>query len=236
MDKPAHLSQRPGVYQFAKADGAVLYVGKARNLASRVGSYFGADAPEKARRLVAEADRLETTITHNETEALLLEQRLIQSIQPPYNVLLKDGVRYAYLILQKNPLRLKTVRRQPGQPLPRGKVFGPFGKGGHRWELIRLLRVLYFQKTGRPLEKAEQAEAYALFESVLSGKTDLSGALKARMHEASKNQEYEKALLYKNRLAALRALDERQAVEQKTSAHQDVIGLAQDGTHGSVQV
>lgn len=235
MNKPATLPHQPGVYQFKNGED-VLYVGKAKNLASRVASYFSSDAPDKAKRLVLDASSVDITVTHTETEALLLEQRLIQSLQPEYNVMLKDGIRYAYLVLQKNPLRLKTVRRVPGQKFPKGKVYGPFGKGSHRFELIKYLRALYFQKTGKPLEKADQQDAYALFESVLEGKTDLKNQLQQRMHAASKNQHYEKALLYKNRLAALYALEEKQSVEQKTSAHQDVIGFAQNGTHVTVQV
>ncbi|MBI4360287.1 excinuclease ABC subunit UvrC [Candidatus Micrarchaeota archaeon] len=235
MNKPEALPNRPGVYQFKHGD-EVLYVGKAKNISHRVASYFSSDAPEKAQRLVLEATSVDVTVTHTETEALLLEQRLIQALQPQYNVMLKDGIRYAYLVLQKNPLRLKTVRRVPGQKFPKGKVYGPFGKGSHRFELIKYLRALYFQKTGKPLEKAEQDEAYALFETVLEGKTDLKDQLQERMKTASNNQEYEKALLYKNRLAALDALEEKQSVEQKTSAHQDVLGFGQDGERVAFQV
>ncbi len=236
MNKPASLPHAPGVYQFSKADGTALYVGKAKNLASRVGSYFSQDAPEKARRLVAEAERLETTLTHSETEALLLEQSLIQQHLPEYNVALKDGVRYAYLLLQKKPFRLQTIRRKAGHTVPKGKLYGPFAKGSHRWELIRLLRALFFQKTGKPFGASVGEEAYELIESVLDGHTDLRGELKTRMAAASTAQDYEKALRYKKRLQALDALDEHQAIEQKTHAHQDVIGFAQDGNRFAAQV
>ncbi len=234
MNKPTLLPHAPGVYQFSK-DGTVLYVGKAKNLASRVGSYFSQDAPDKARRLVSDADRLETTLTHSEMEALLLEQALIQQHLPEYNVMLKDGVRYAYLLLQKKPFRFKTIRRQPGQITPKGKLYGPFAKGSHRWELIRLLRFLFFQKTGKPFGSAENEDAYQLIESVLDGKSDIRTELKNRMATASKNQDYEKALRYKKRLDALAGMDEHQAIEQKTHAHQDVIGFAQDGNRFAAQ-
>ncbi|MBI5226184.1 excinuclease ABC subunit UvrC [Candidatus Micrarchaeota archaeon] len=235
MNKPLNLPHSPGVYQFSK-DGKVLYVGKAKNLASRVGSYFGQDAPEKARRLVQEAERLETTLTHSETEALLLEQALIQQHLPEYNVMLKDGVRYAYLLMQKKPFRFKTIRRQAGQAVPKGKLYGPFAKGSHRWELIRLLRSLFFEKTGKPFGSTENEDAYQLIESVLDGKSDIRTELQTRMVLASKSQDYEKALRYKKRLAALDAMDEHQAIEQKTSAHQDIIGFAHDGDHLAAQV
>ncbi len=239
MNKPTSLPHAPGVYQFSKADGTILYVGKAKNLAARVSSYFSQDAPEKARRLVAEAERLETTLTHSETEALLLEQALIQQHLPEYNVMMKDGVRYAYLLLQKNPFRLKTIRRQAGQPVPKGKLYGPFAKGSQRWEIIRLLRLLFFEKTGKPFGSAdtpENKDAYELIEKVLDGNADIRQELKNRMRRASSGQHYEKALRYRNRLAALDALEERQAIEQKTSAHQDVIGYAQDGDRLAAQV
>lgn len=235
MNKPPSLPHAPGVYQFSK-DGAVLYVGKSKNLAARVSSYFAQDAPEKARRLVADADRLETTLTDSETEALLLEQSLIQQHLPQYNVMLKDGVRYAYLLLQKKPFRLQTIRRKAGQSVPKGKLYGPFAKGSHRWELIRLLRALFFQKTGKPFGSSVGEEAYELIEAVLDGRADIRMELQDRMRQASQHQEYEKALRYKKRLEALDALEERQNIEQKTQAHQDVIGFAQDGDLIAAQV
>jgi len=238
MNKPTTLPHAPGVYQFLKG-GTVLYVGKAKNLASRVGSYFGMDSPDKARRLVAEADRLETTLTHSETEALLLEQALIQKHLPEYNVVMKEGVRYAYLLLQKKPFRLRTVRRQAGQSVPKGKLYGPFAKGSQRWEIIRLLRLLFFEKTGKPFgstDTPENQDAYDLIEKVLDGKADIRDELERRMNDASKEQHYEKALRYRNRLAALDALEEHQSIEQKTTAHQDIIGFVQDGDRLAAQV
>ncbi len=235
MNKPPHLPHAPGVYQFFK-DGRVLYVGKAKNLHPRVLSYFNADAPEKARQLVADADRLETTLTRTETEALLLEQALIQKGRPEYNVLLKDGIRYAYLLLQKNPVRLTTLRRQAGQAVPKGRLFGPFSRGSDRWELIRLLRALFFQKTGRPMTGTEGQEAYDLMERVLDGKADLRKDLEGRMRLSAEKPDFEKALAYRKRLAALSALKEEQVIEQKKSAHQDVLGFAQGGDRFAAQV
>lgn len=235
MQRPSTLSQAPGVYQFSKGQD-ILYVGKAKNLKHRVLSYFNNDAPHKAQQLVHQADKVETTVTRTETEALLLEQALIQEHRPPFNVMLKDGIRYAYLFLQKNPVRLTTLRRQAGQATPKGRLFGPFPRGSDRFELIRLLRALFFKKTGRPMTGTEGNEAYELMESVLDGKTNIRQELEKRMQAASTNQEYEKALVYKKRLAALLALHEEQIIEQKTSAHQDVFGFSKSGDTFAAQV
>ncbi|HLD75718.1 MAG TPA: UvrB/UvrC motif-containing protein, partial [Candidatus Norongarragalinales archaeon] len=150
--------------------------------------------------------------------------------------MLKSGIRYAYLLLQKNPVRLTTLRRKAGQSVPKGRLFGPFPRGSDRWELIRLLRSLFFEKTGRPMTGTEGEEAYALMESVLDGKTNIEEELQKRMKTASQDQEYEKALRYKKRLIALSALEEEQIIEQKSSAHQDIFGFAQAGENLATQV
>src|SRR4029453_1144218 len=106
------LPQKPGVYQMLDAATAVLYVGKARNLKSRVTSYFRASGlSAKTMALVARIADIQITLTASETEALLLEQSLIKKIRPPYNVVLRDDKSYPYIYLTDHTYPRLTFHR-----------------------------------------------------------------------------------------------------------------------------
>ncbi|WP_038031424.1 excinuclease ABC subunit UvrC [Thermonema rossianum] len=137
------LPDEAGVYRFYDAGGKLLYVGKAKSLRKRVRSYF--KAPEqlnrKTRRLVQQIDRIEYTVVPSEQDALLLENSLIKSHQPKYNILLKDDKTYPYICITEEDFpRILTTRRLDQY---RGEYFGPYARAGDMYELLDLLKQLF---------------------------------------------------------------------------------------------
>ncbi len=138
------LPELPGVYKFVGRGGEVLYVGKARNLKRRVLSYFqkarDPRCDHKTYLLVQQAHHIEWVVTDSEWDALLLENNLIKSYQPRYNILLKDGKTYPYLCITEEPYpRLLFLR----QKVVKGRYYGPFPAGGMVRTLLSLFRELY---------------------------------------------------------------------------------------------
>ncbi|MEQ7918303.1 excinuclease ABC subunit UvrC [Xanthomonas sp. WHRI 1810A] len=142
FDPSAFLSTcsgRPGVYRMFDADARLLYVGKAKNLKKRLASYFRktGHAP-KTGALVARIAQIETTITANETEALLLEQTLIKESRPPYNILLRDDKSYPYVYLSDGPFPRLSIHR--GAKKGKGRYFGPYPSAGAIRESLSLMQ------------------------------------------------------------------------------------------------
>ena len=120
------LTRQPGVYQMYNQDGKILYVGKAKNLKNRVSSYFRSSGlSPKTEALVKRIASIEVTVTNNETEALVLEQNLIKSQRPPYNILLRDDKSYPYVFLSQNE-DYPRISLHRGAKHKRGRYFGPF--------------------------------------------------------------------------------------------------------------
>src|SRR5271170_5592768 len=122
----ASLPRRPGIYRMFGADGELLYVGKARSLKDRVGTYFlASNAHPKVQALVQQIEAIEVTVTNSETEALLLEYNLIKAHKPRFNVVLKDDKSFPYIQLCEDHRfpRLEFYRASRAAP---GRYFGPF--------------------------------------------------------------------------------------------------------------
>lgn len=136
----ATCSNRPGVYRMFDAEAKLLYVGKAKSLKKRLASYFRKSglAPKTA-ALVARIAQVETTITANETEALLLEQTLIKEWRPPYNILLRDDKSYPFVFLSSED-EYPRLSLHRGAKKRKGRYFGPYPSAGAIRESLNLLQ------------------------------------------------------------------------------------------------
>lgn len=235
----ATVTTRPGVYNMYDATGRILYVGKAKNLKKRLTSYFSvANHSSKTQLLVTRIASIETTVTRSETEALLLEQTQIKQLHPPFNVLMRDDKSYPYIFIseQQDYPRLGFHR---GSQKARGRYFGPYPSGGAVRESLDLLQKLFkvrqcedsfFANRSRPCLQAQigrctapcvgaiSPEDYqrdiALAIKFLEGRsTEIISTLVESMAEASQQQRYEQAALLRDKIAALRHVNEQQCVE-----------------------
>ena len=255
------LTSRPGVYRMLGNDGNILYIGKARNLRKRVSSYFRRTGlSPKSRALVGQIVNIEITVTHTEGEALLLENNLIKKFLPRYNVLLRDDKSYpsVYLSSEQEFPRLAFHR---GAKRRKGSYFGPYPSAGAVRESLQLLQKLFrvrqcedsfFKNRSRPCLQYQikrctapcvgfiSPEAYA--EDVrntvmfLNGKSSaVIDALVGRMEAASRKQNYEAAAEYRNQIASLHRLQEKQYVSNE-KGDLDIIACAADSGCACVQV
>ena len=239
----------PGVYLYKDESGEILYVGKAKNLRSRVRSYFSnTDKPAKTRQLVSKIRSIDWIVVNNELEALLLEDKLVKQHAPKYNISLKDAKTFAYIALTRDPFpRILTSRRVSR----RLESFGPYTDGFTRQDLQRLVIRVFKLRVCRRLPKraclnfhiglctapcngsvtlkqyAEQVEQARAF---LGGSYEQTTAtLLSQMQQASKEQRYERAMVLRNQIASVRLLTERQIVDKERRFDQDVMVFRQLG-------
>jgi excinuclease ABC subunit C len=230
------LTARPGVYRMLDGNGRVLYVGKAKDLRKRVSSYFYRAQNLRVQHLVAQIRAIEVTVTHTEAEALLLESNLIKSLQPRYNVLLRDDKGYPYLFLSNDSFPRLAYHR--GAKKEKGRYFGPYPNAGSLRETLNLLQKLFpvrqcednfFRNRSRPclqyqikrctapcvgyISEPDYAKDVRDAELFLDGKTSqVIDDLAARMEQAAAALEFERAALYRDQIVRLRRLQERQYV------------------------
>lgn len=232
------LPEAPGVYRMYDAGGTLLYVGKAKNLRSRVSSYFTSSNPESRTRWVERVARLETTVVPTESDALLLEAELIQRERPRYNVLLREGTLRSYLELSDDPWpRLSTVRAR-GASAPRPNRFGPFSSNTELEDTLRLTQKAFrlrscpnsvFAHRSRPclqhsigrcsapcvrlIERDDYAQSVQEARSFLSGQhLAVSERLRLLMEAASQAHRFEEAARWRDRLAQMHEATPRPSV------------------------
>nr|WP_256835660.1 excinuclease ABC subunit UvrC [Pseudomonas oleovorans] len=237
----ATCSGRPGVYRMFDSEARLLYVGKAKNLKKRLSSYFRktGQAPKTA-ALVARIAQIETTITANETEALLLEQTLIKEWRPPYNILLRDDKSYPYVFLSDGDFPRLGIHR--GSKKAKGRYFGPYPSALAIRESLSLLQKTflvrqcedsYYRNRTRPClqyqikrckgpcvglvspeEYAEDVRHSVMF---LDGRSNaLSEELSASMEKASMALEFERAAELRDQISMLRRVQDQQSMEGGT--------------------
>ena len=257
----ANLTSRPGVYQMIDNEGEVLYVGKARHLKSRVSSYFRASGlTSKTLAMVNKIYDIRVTVTRGETEALLLEQNLIKSLRPPYNIQLRDDKSYPYILLSEGNVypRLSFYR---GSRHRKGRFFGPYPSANATRETLQLLQKVfrvrqcndsYFKNRSRPCLQYQidrctgpcvnlvSPEQYAMDVEYsvmfLQGKSSaLTKKLTARMEEAAEVHEFEKAATIRDQISDLRRIQEQQYVSNQ-GGDADVLAAAISGSNFVVHV
>ncbi|MDH4569152.1 excinuclease ABC subunit UvrC [Pseudomonas sp. BN414] len=250
----AACSGRPGVYRMLDAGGKLLYVGKAKNLKKRLASYFRKTglAPKTA-ALVARIVQVETTITSNETEALLLEQTLIKEWRPPYNILLRDDKSYPYVHLSDGDFPRLSIHR--GAKKKKGRYFGPYPSAGAIRESLNLLQKAflvrqcedsYYKNRTRPclqyqikrckapcvalVDPAEYAEDVRHSVMFLEGRSNaLTQELSTAMEGAAQKLDFERAAELRDQIAILRRVQDQQSMEGGTGDIDVVAAIATPG-------
>jgi excinuclease ABC subunit C len=250
----AACSGRPGVYRMFDAGGKLLYVGKAKNLKKRLASYFRKTglAPKTA-ALVGRIAQIETTITANETEALLLEQTLIKDWRPPYNILLRDDKSYPYVHLSEGDYPRLSIHR--GAKKQKGRYFGPYPSAGAIRESLNLLQKAflvrqcedsYYKNRTRPclqyqikrckgpcvglVDPTEYAEDVRHSVMFLEGRSNaLTQELSTGMEEAAQRLDFERAAELRDQIAILRRVQDQQSMEGGTGDIDVIAAIATPG-------
>ena len=257
FDSSAFLSTcsgRPGVYRMFDVDAKLLYVGKAKNLKKRLASYFRQSglAPKTA-ALVGKIAQIETTITGNETEALLLEQTLIKEWRPPYNILLRDDKSYPYVFLSDGDFPRLSIHR--GAKKQKGRYFGPYPSAGAIRESLNLLQKTFlvrqcedsfYKNRTRPclqyqikrckgpcvglVEPAEYADDVRHSVMFLEGRSNaLTDELSSGMQAAAMALDFERAADLRDQISLLRRVQDQQSMEGGTGDVDVVAAMVNPG-------
>ncbi|MBU6456648.1 MAG: excinuclease ABC subunit UvrC [Bradyrhizobium sp.] len=253
----------PGVYRMLNAVSDVLYVGKAKNVRKRLTSYARANAPLPARilRMIAATVAVEIISTATETEALLLEANLIKQLRPRFNVQLRDDKSFPYILITGDHWAPQILKHRGAQSRP-GRYFGPFASAGavnrtitalQRAFLVRSCTDAFFESRTRPclLYQIRRCSGPCTGEIDFPGYTELvreatdflSGRSRSvkqelahEMETASTELEFETAALYRDRLAALSAIQSQQGINPRTVEEADLFAIHQEGGYSCVEV
>src|SRR6266487_5388028 len=252
----------PGVYRMIDARGDVLYVGKAKNIRKRILAYRRA-AGHTARiaRMIGATATIEFVSTATETEALLLEANLIKRLRPRFNVLLRDDKSFPYILITGDHWAPQILKHRGAQSRP-GQYFGPFASAGavnrtitalQRAFLVRSCTDAFFESRTRPcllyqirrcsgpctreIDFPGYSELVREATDFLSGRSHaVKKELAGEMEKAATELEFETAALYRDRLAALSAIQSQQGINPRTVEEADVFAIHQEGGYSCVEV
>jgi excinuclease ABC subunit C len=258
-----HAPTSPGVYRMLNAANDVLYVGKAKNVRKRLSSYARVAAVQPARilRMIAATVTVEIISTTTETEALLLEANLIKQLRPRFNVQLRDDKSFPYILITGDHWAPQILKHRGAQSRP-GRYFGPFASAGavnrtitalQRAFLVRSCTDGFFESRTRPcllyqirrcsgpctgeIDFPGYTELVREARDFLSGRSRLvKQELAAEMEKASADLAFETAALYRDRLAALSAIQSQQGINPRTVEEADVFAIHQEGGYYCVEV
>ena len=261
-DKIPLISRNAGVYKMISSSGEILYIGKAKNIPNRLKSYASdTNLPIRTERMLSLTHSLETTTTNNESEALLLEANLIKKHKPRFNILLRDDKSFPYIYIG-NKDKWPQLTKLRGKKLKSGHYFGPFSSiGSANWTIkilqkIFLLRVCddtVFKNRERPCilyqikrcsapcvgHISEQDYMSTVKDAVdfISGKSRrIQKNLSKEMEKASKDLDYEKAAVARDRIKALTQIQTSQKINQTNLNEADVISAYKETGKTCIQV
>ena len=251
------MTAAPGVYRMYAADGSLLYVGKAASLKKRIASYFTKALPARTAAMVAQIARMDVTVTRTPSEALLLENQLIKSLGPRYNVLLKDDKSYPYVVLTREAWPRIAFHRGP-RSVP-GRYFGPYPGVLAVRDTLNLMQKIFrlrscedsvFRNRSRPclqyqigrcsgpcvglVQARDYAETVRQAGLFLEGRSDdLTAELTEAMEAASARLDFEEAARLRDLIGSIRQLQSRQYVDG-SAANLDVLGITMRGAQACV--
>ncbi|UCI32824.1 excinuclease ABC subunit UvrC [Mesorhizobium sp. B4-1-4] len=256
------LPNAPGVYRMMNATGDVLYVGKARSLKKRVTNYAqGRFHTARIGRMVRETATMEFVVTRTEIEALLLEANLIKRLRPRFNVLMRDDKSFPYILLTGDHVS-PGIYKHRGARSRKGDYFGPFASAGavgrtinslQRAFLLRSCTNSFYENRTRPcllyqikrcagpctgeISHEGYAELVAEAKDFLSGRSQkVKTEISAAMQQASQDLDFERAAIYRDRLAALSHVQSHQGINPATVDEADVFAIHQEGGQTCIQV
>ena len=254
QDQVRTLPERPGVYRFLDEDGQVLYVGKARNLKSRVSSYFAKNlSSPRIALMVSKVAKLEVTPTPSESEALLLENHLIKELAPKYNILFRDDKSYPYIRLTREPWPMIGLHR--GLLSANADYFGPYPNAWSVREAVHLLQKIFRLRTCEPTvfnnrtrpcllyqikrcsgpcvgmisatDYAEDVRAASMF---LQGRhQEIIQRLTSLMEQAVERLAFEQAAAFRDQIQALHGARDTQIMDSHQAEDIDIIVAAEQG-------
>ncbi|EGR0789076.1 excinuclease ABC subunit UvrC [Vibrio vulnificus] len=248
------VTHQPGVYRMYNAEAVVIYVGKAKDLKKRLSSYFRKKVDsEKTKALVSNIAKIDVTVTHTETEALILEHNYIKQYLPKYNVLLRDDKSYPYIFLSAH--RHPRVSLHRGAKKRKGEYFGPYPDSGAVRETLHLIQKIFpvrqcedtvYANRTRPclmyqigrcagpcvssvISDVDYAELVGYLRLFLQGKDNqVLELLVQKMEIASQQLKFEDAAKFRDQIQAIRRVQEQQYVSEDSQEDMDVLGFAQE--------